>query len=164
MKHFKRFISLLLAFVLSATISVSAFAAETESTIPEVEKHTIEITLEPGESIDTESSITPNMRRTNDPIVNYTIGNVYYSRQFTATSQNLRYEVIVVDENLQPCNISVMVSLITTSYSPVTKKSVNADGSTNFLGASVTPNSNYMFKIENDSSTRLHVTIYYYCS
>ena len=54
MKNFKRFISLLLVFVLSIAISVPAFAAETEPTIPDVEKHTIEIMLDPGESIDNE--------------------------------------------------------------------------------------------------------------
>lgn len=159
MKNFKRFISLLLVFVLSMAISVPAFAAETEPTIPDVEKHTIEIMLDPGESIDNESGITPYIWGQTDTFMN----NVCYTNSFWVPDQYFAYEVIAGNEYSQPCNIPFTVQLITLSGTPIASLPVIAHGG-NFKAdwISVNPNSEYRFRVINDTSAKLHIIITYY--
>lgn len=159
MQHYKRFISLLLVIVLSMTLSVSAFAAESETpTNSELEKHTIEFVLDPESSSD-DNSITPYIWGEED----YDVNNVCYTVPFTIPNPNFAYEVIGYNEYMQPCNVSFTVSLTTELNSLVSSLPVIANGSRHKQDwVSVSPNSKYKFKITNNTNIKLHIIITYY--
>lgn len=153
MKNFKRFISLLLVFVLSMAISVPAFAAETEPTIPDVEKHTIEIMLDLGESIDKTRQALYLINGDGDIKDEYV--DPYSSMNTGGIPLNgniARFSARVSTSNNQTFSGSCTISL---KYEEVELRTINCpiDNSTYFVNNISLPDygKDYYFRITNHS-------------
>lgn len=159
MQQVKRFISLLLVLVLCMATTIPVFASDAGHDFSEIKKHSFEITIEPCESIGNVSGISPYIWDQKDFFFN----NVCYTTFFYVPDQYFGFEVIAGNEFSQPCNIPFIVQLVTPYDSVIISLNAIAHGGTYKLDwISVTPNSNYRFKIINNTSARLHIIITYY--
>jgi hypothetical protein len=156
MKHVKKLVALLMAFVLVMGFSTTAFAAETEeNTIPEhATKHTIEMTVEPGESVAPyiwgNNTFTPP------------VGGVTYSAKFNIPDRYFAYECSAIGTNGNVINSTCSVALLISYDAPITNIPIPIDGNTYKNDwIDLNPGS-YMFKIINNSGSPISVTITYY--
>lgn len=156
MKNVKKFVALLMACVLMMGFSTTAFAAETEeSTIPEhATKHTIEMTVEPGETVApciwNQGSFIPP------------IGGTTYTAAFNIPDRYFAYEcsAIGTNGNTVPGNYCVALLesyeiTIATTTRPVNGETTKVDW------IDVTPG-NHLFAIYNLTGTPITVSITYY--
>ena len=148
---------MVLALALAFSFSTVAFAAE-ESGIPEnATRHTIEVTVEPGEN-----DIAPYIwgQGTYNPPVN----GATYTASFTTPHRYMAYEIRGIKSDGSVTNstyeVSLLYSLTMTSIASITE---SADGNTYKMDwITVEANDNYLFKIQNYTGTSIKVTITYY--
>lgn len=155
MQHYKRFISLLLVIVLSMTLSVSAFAAESETpTNSELEKHTIEFVLDPESSSD-DNSITPY-------IWGEKVFNTNDSYTTTFPERYLGFEYVATDINGNPCSTQYNISL--TYYGSIIIKNTDyANGEWHKEDwIEVNVNRPYTFTFSTAGNVPLKLTLTYY--
>ena len=152
----KKIISLVLAIVLCMSLSVTALAAETD--IPaDVEKNTIEITLEPGESID-ESDVTPYIWGQETHDVPY---DARATAAFNIPDRNFAFEMKGTGINNEPINGTYTVELNRGATIKASRPG-NLDGTTYKVDwISVEPG-NYYFTIYNYTSVTIKVVLTYY--
>lgn len=155
MRNFKHFISLLLVVVLTLSFSMSVAAAESDTpTSSEVEEHTIEFVLEPGESTD-DVGITPYIW--NEGI--YYLGNQV---NFVIPDRYFGFEYWVTDANDNPC--ASQYNIILSHYGILTVSVVGtADSSWHKKDwIDVTPGHEYSFTFSTSGTIPLKFHLKYY--
>lgn len=159
MYKLKKIFALFLAIVLATSFSTVAFAAEDESGIPEnATRHTIEVTVEPGETLDgTEDGIAPYIWGQE----NYTVsGDKTYTRQFTVPDRYFAYEAVATSNGSGTCHVALMLPNCTTE---VVGFLLTVNGSSDKMDwIDVTSGNNYLFRIINYATDSITVTITYY--
>lgn len=164
MYKLKKIFALFLAIVLATSFSTVAFAAEDESGIPEnATKHTIEVTVEPGETFDgSEDGITPYMW--GNGTYNPPISGATYTASFSVNEKYFAYEATATTSNTNvsgDCNVILMLNDAVTSiaslYVPV--NSTDSPAKNDWITLYDT---NYLFKITNNTNSALSVEITYY--
>ena len=164
MYKLKHFFAIVLALVLVTGLSTVAFAAE-ETGIPEnATRHTIELTVEPGETINgDDAGISPyiwNQGNYNPPAG----GGVTYTPAFTADHRYLAYEFSALSTSGTSVPGTCTVKLIhhaTMTTAASTYVSIN--GSTEKLDwIDVFTGEKYLFQIYNSSTNSITVTLTYY--
>ena len=156
MKHVKKLVALLMAFVLVMGFSTTAFAAETEeNTIPEhATKHTIEMTVEPGETVAPyiwgSNTFTPPA------------GGVTYTAQFNIPERYFAYECSAIGSNGSVINANCYVALLAGYDAPIANLPVPINGTTIKKDWITVDPGNHQFRIMNDTSYAITVTITYY--
>ena len=156
MKNVKKFVALLMACVLMMGISTTAFAAETEeSTIPEhATKHTIEMTVEPGESVApyiwNQGSFTPPA------------GGATYTAVFNIPDRYFAYECSAIGPNGMTINANCYVALLVSYDVPIANLPLPINGTTHKMDWITVDPGNHQFRIINDTSYAITVNITYY--
>lgn len=156
MKNVKKFVALLMACVLMMGFSTTAFAAETEeSTIPEhATKHTIEMTVEPGETVApyiwNQGSFTPPA------------GGATYTAVFYVPDRYFAYECSARTASGATINTHCSVALMVDYSGVVSSLGVPIDGNTYKNDWNDIGSGNYLFRILNNTSYELVVNITYY--
>lgn len=164
MYKLKKIFALFLAIVLATSFSTVAFAAEDESGIPEnATKHTIEVTVEPGETFDgSEDGIAPYIWNQ----IGHTVsGDKTYTLQFTVPDRYFAYEYSAVPTSGGTSSGSYSVSLLLSAIlSPLATGSGIADGANHKVDwIDLSGNSgSYQFLIINSTGTSITVSITYY--
>lgn len=159
MKTKKRILSMLLALTLCLSLSTTAFASET-SEIPEnVTKTTVTYTVDAGESITT---VQPRMWSGNTYTLNS--GTATYTAQFTIPDKYFAYEVYATDSNGNALSSSTTAFYVYLMEDDVETTIASLSGAANGTTykkdwITVTAGNSYLFKIYNNSSTSLSVTI-----
>lgn len=168
MKNFRKIVALFLAMILAiGNLSITAFASETgsENTIPEnAERHTIEVTLEPGENLDgtNESGIAPYMWGQESH--NVSTGYITYTERFYVPERYFAFEMSATDTsgNAVSRNYTVQL-LLQQGLSTIASITGTANGTvykTDWIDLSA--NQYYLFAIHNSSGTALTITLTYY--
>lgn len=156
MKNVKKFVALLMACVLMMGISTTAFAAETEeSTIPEhATKHTIEMTVEPGETVAPyiwgENTFSPP------------VGGVTYSATFNIPDRYFAYECSAIGADGSVINSTCNVALLKSYNVLIANIPAPIDGTTHKNDWITVDPGNHMFRLTNNSGSPITVTITYY--
>lgn len=154
---------MVLALALAFSFSTVAFAAE-ESGIPEnATRHTIELTVEPGESFDgSNSGITPFMW--NQGSYNPPANGTTYTATFTADHRYLAYEISAIGTSGSAVAGNCTVQLIDhDSMAPIAATYVSCNGSIEKMDwIDVYTGDKYLFKIMNSTSSAITVTVTYY--
>lgn len=163
MYKLKKIFALVMALVLATSFSTVAFAAE-ESGIPEnATRHTIEVTVEPGETLEgTEEGIAPYIW--NQGTYNPPANGATYTAQFTIPDRYFAYEMYATSTNGSNVNANYEISLLhAAAFSIIASSSKPINGTTYKLDwIDVNANQNYLFKISNYSSVPITVRITYY--
>lgn len=162
MYKLKKIFALVLAVALATSFSTVAFAAE-ESGIPEnATRHTIEVTVEPGETIDgSEEGIAPYIwgQGTYSPPVN----GATYTASFTVTERYFAYEAIATSSNSNEsgtCSITLMLNDAETS---IASMNIHINSGENLKNDWITLyDSRYLFRLVNNTTSTISVTITYY--
>lgn len=156
MKNVKKFVALLMACVLMMGFSTTAFAAETEeSTIPEhATKHTIEMTVEPGESVApciwNQGSFTPPA------------GGATYTATFNIPDRYFAYECYALGINGNSISGNCSVSLHLNYDAIIASATIPINGTTEKVDwIDLTPG-NFFFGIQNPTTSQIRVYITYY--
>ena len=164
MYKLKHFFAIALALVLVTGLSTVAFAAE-ETGIPEnATRHTIELTVEPGETINgDDAGISPyiwNQGNYNPPAS----GGVTYTPAFTADHRYLAYEFYALSTSGASVPGTCTVKLIHhATMTPAASTYVSINGSTEKLDwIDVFTGEKYLFQIHNSSTNSITVTLTYY--
>lgn len=164
MKHFKKLVALFLVLALTAGLSTTALAAESETGIPEnATRHTIEVTLEPGESIEeTESGISPYIW--GNGTYNPSSGGLTYSAQFNIPERYFSFEASAVNADGSTSSGTYSVQLVRYVSGAIAGIEKPIDGITykkDWITIS-SPGDGYQFKIYNSSVATIVVNITYY--
>lgn len=166
MYKLKKIFALFLAIVLATSFSTVAFAAESETGIPEnATKHTIEVTLEPGESAnESENGITPYIW--NNEKHTLPSGSVTYTLQFNVPERYFAFEASALTDSGTSCSGTYSVTFVRSVNSPIAgtgAQSVNGSSTkVDWITIDDTSASNYHFKITNNTSYNITVSIVYY--
>ena len=156
MKNVKKFVALLMACVLMMGFSTTAFAAETEeSTIPEhATKHTIEMTVEPGETVAPyiwgENTFSPP------------VGGVTYSATFNIPDRYFAYECSAIGTNGNAVAGNYCVALLKSYEITIASTTKVANGQTTKVDWIDLDPGNYLFGIHNFTASAITVSITYY--
>ena len=156
MKNVKKFVALLMACVLMMGFSTTAFAAETEeSTIPEhATKHTIEMTVEPGETVApyiwNQGSFTPPA------------GGATYTATFNIPDRYFAYECSAIGPNGTSISGSCSVALHVDYNGVVASTTIPITGATQKVDWIDVDPGNHFFGIKNFTSSAITVSITYY--
>ncbi len=164
MYKLKKIFALVLAVALATSFSTVAFAAE-ESGIPEnATRHTIEVTVEPGETIDgSEEGIAPYIwgQGTYSPPVN----GVTYTPTMNIPDRYFAYETSATTTDGSTCEGSYVVALVRSVSAVVTSIEAFVDGQTHkndWITIYNTNVSDYQFKIINRTGIPITVQLTYY--
>lgn len=163
MYKLKHFFAIILALVLVTGLSTVAFAAE-ETGIPEnATCHTIELTVEPGETIDeNDAGISPYIWGNNN--YNVTSGSHTYTPQFNIPERYFAYETRAVNTDGSSSSGTYHVQLVRYVSSSIAGLEKPIDGVTykNDWITIPSPGDGYHFKIYNSSVSTITVYITYY--
>ena len=156
MKHVKKLVALLMALVLVMGFSTTAFAAETEeNTIPEhATKHTIEMTVEPGESVAPyiwgSNTFTPP------------VGGATYTAQFNIPDRYFAYECSAIGTNGNTVPGNYCVALLESYEITIASLTKGVDGNTYKADWITVDPGNHLFQIINFTGSNITVSITYY--
>lgn len=165
MYKLKKIFALFLAIVLATSFSTVAFAAENYSGIPEnATKHTIEVTVEPGETIDeTDEEIAPYIWGTG----NYSppVNGVTYTPTMNIPERYFAFETVATTTNGGTTSGSYSVFLVRSVSANIASLEGSVDGQTykrDWITIESTTATDYQFKIVNQTTTSISVTLTYY--
>lgn len=157
----KKFVATLMTIALFSSIfSLSAFAAESDVSASEPEWTTIEIILEPGDSINSiETGIMPLIWE--NP--SYEVSNITYTGQFDVPDRYFAYETSATAANGSAVSGTYSVDLLEGgSLGRLASTSNYANGSSTKNDWLDIGSGRYLFKITNSTTTTLKVTLKYY--
>ena len=166
MYKLKKIFALFLAIVLATSFSTVAFAAEDESGIPEnATKHTIEVTVEPGETLDgTEDGIAPYMWDNEGHTLNS--GSVTYTLQFNVPERYFAFESSALTSSGTSCDGTYSIAFVRSATATIAgADALPVNGTVNkvdWITIDNTSASNYHFRIGNNTNTTITVSIVYY--
>lgn len=161
-KHVRKIIALLLVISLFPVLPASVFAEEADgNTIPEgATRHTIELTVEPGETLDPsdDSGVSPYIwnQGTYYPPTN---GGVTHIPPFTIPDRYFAYEATVRGNGSGSCAISLVLVSVNVSIANL-QVDVNCHEKLDWID--VNAGSSYKFIITNNTTSTVTVELTYY--
>jgi len=162
-KHLLRAVALVMVFATLLCIPVTAMASEPENTIPEnATRHTIEITVEPGEEVNDEFGVMPLMWDQESHSLNP--GTVTYTSQFTVDGRYFAYEMSATATDGSAASGSYGVQLLYHVTAGLNGMSGTPNGTTykkDWIDLGDIRDS-LLFSIHNNSTVPLTVHITYY--
>lgn len=166
MYNLKKTFALFLALIFAISFSTIAFASEDESGIPEnATRHTIEVTLDPMESITEEDEgIAPYIW--NNESHTLKAGSVTYTQQFNVPQRYFAFESSALTSSGTSCEGTYAISLMRSTVAPIAGATgLSVDGSVeklDWITIDNTSSSDYHFKITNNTNYTITVSIVYY--